>query len=172
MTGPDAPANRSRDLLLRYLNSQRRHVLGILEGLDDEQLRASVLPSGWSPLGLVQHLTLDVEEFWFSAVVAGDRSAVAASTGRGATDAWQVGPEVSAQSVLERYRAAAGRADAVVTATALDAAPAWWPDHFGDRFLNTLEEVLLHVITETACHAGHLDAVRELLDGRRWVVLG
>jgi len=29
----------------------------------------------------------------------------------------------------------------------------------------------LHVITETACHAGHLDAARELIDGRRWLVL-
>jgi hypothetical protein len=27
------------------------------------------------------------------------------------------------------------------------------------------------VITETACHAGHLDAVRELIDGRTWLVL-
>jgi hypothetical protein len=32
-------------------------------------------------------------------------------------------------------------------------------------------EVLLHVITETACHAGHLDAARELIDGRQWIVL-
>ncbi|MCX5414452.1 DinB family protein [Streptomyces sp. NBC_00059] len=29
----------------------------------------------------------------------------------------------------------------------------------------------MHVITETACHAGHVDAARELLDGRRWMVL-
>jgi hypothetical protein len=31
---------------------------------------------------------------------------------------------------------------------------------------------MLHVITETAVHAGHLDAVRELIDGRQWLVLG
>jgi hypothetical protein len=30
---------------------------------------------------------------------------------------------------------------------------------------------MLHVVTETACHAGHLDAARELIDGRRWLVL-
>jgi hypothetical protein len=30
---------------------------------------------------------------------------------------------------------------------------------------------MLHVIAETACHAGHLDAVREILDGRQWIVL-
>jgi Protein of unknown function (DUF664) len=28
---------------------------------------------------------------------------------------------------------------------------------------------MLHVITETACHAGHLDAARELIDGRQWL---
>jgi hypothetical protein len=31
--------------------------------------------------------------------------------------------------------------------------------------------VLLHVLTETSIHAGHLDAVRELIDGRQWVVV-
>jgi hypothetical protein len=30
--------------------------------------------------------------------------------------------------------------------------------------------VVLHVVTEIAVHAGHLDAVRELIDGRQWVV--
>ena len=31
--------------------------------------------------------------------------------------------------------------------------------------------VLLHVIAETACHAGHLDAARELIDGQTWLIL-
>jgi len=30
---------------------------------------------------------------------------------------------------------------------------------------------MLHVIKETGCHAGHLDAARELIDGRQWIVL-
>ena len=51
----------------------------------------------------------------------------------------------------------------------LDAAPAWWPeDEWGGWRLHTLEEVLLHLLVETACHAGHLDAARELLDGATW----
>ncbi|MFF1361037.1 DUF664 domain-containing protein [Streptomyces sp. NPDC058297] len=49
---------------------------------------------------------------------------------------------------------------------------AWWPHHlFGEPHLHTLRDILLHVITETACHAGQLDAARELLDGRRRMVL-
>jgi hypothetical protein len=46
------------ELLLNFLNSQRNHVLGILEGLSEDQLRRPVLPSGWSCLGMVKHLAL------------------------------------------------------------------------------------------------------------------
>ena len=50
--------------------------------------------------------------------------------------------------------------------------PLWWPEELFPGFrLHTLREIVLHVITETACHAGHLDAVRELIDGRTWLVL-
>ena len=34
-----------------------------------------------------------------------------------------------------------------------------------------LRYIILHMIKETACHAGHLDAVRELIDGRQWIVV-
>jgi hypothetical protein len=60
-----------RELLLDRLADQRRHVLTQLEGLSDEQLRRPVLPSGWSCLGLVRHLTLSDERYWFEVVVAG-----------------------------------------------------------------------------------------------------
>jgi Protein of unknown function (DUF664) len=41
----------------------------------------------------------------------------------------------------------------------------------GDWRLDDLRQIILHMITETACHAGHLDAARELLDGLPWLVL-
>ena len=34
-----------------------------------------------------------------------------------------------------------------------------------------LRYIMLHMITETACHAGHLDAARELIDGTQWIVV-
>src|SRR4051812_50138728 len=61
-----------RDLLLDRLDGQRHHVLTQLEGLSDEQLRQPVLPSRWSCLGLVRHLTLSDERYWFEVVVAGE----------------------------------------------------------------------------------------------------
>ena len=61
-----------KTLLLGELTNQREHVLGILDGLSSEALHRAVLPSGWTSLGLVNHLTLDVERFWFREVVAGE----------------------------------------------------------------------------------------------------
>ncbi|MFJ9043327.1 DUF664 domain-containing protein [Streptomyces sp. NPDC102347] len=156
--------------LLRVLDGQRRHVLGILDGLDATDLRRPVLPSGWHCLGLVQHLALDVERFWFRAVVAGDEEVIHGLTS--GDEAWKVAPDVPVSEVLDLYRREAELADAVVAAAPADVALAWWPhDLFGEPHLHTVRDVLLHVITETACHAGHLDAARELIDGRRWLVL-
>jgi uncharacterized damage-inducible protein DinB len=154
--------------LLGPLTNQRKHVLGILEGLSEEQLRRPVLPTGWTCAGLVQHLALDVERFWFRRVMIGEQ----AGPDEFGDDGWQVRPEVSAAAVLDLYRREIARADEIVAATTVDTAPAWWPDFFSPEFrLHTLRQVMLHVITETACHAGHLDAARELIDGRTWLIL-
>ena len=49
--------------------------------------------------------------------------------------------------------------------------PQQWAEHFGSWRLPDLRAILLHVIVETACHAGHLDAARELIDGNTWLIL-
>lgn len=51
------------EVLLRCLQSQRDHVLGTLEDLTEEQMHRAMLPSGWTCLGLIQHLAIDVEHF-------------------------------------------------------------------------------------------------------------
>ncbi len=161
---------REARVLLAALASQREHVLCALDGLSDEALRRPVLPSGWSCLGLVQHLALDVERFWFRGVIAGEEPVIRAVTD-GSDDAWQVAAEIPAEQVIEAYRREARLADAVIASTSLDASPGWWPDFFGDYRLDDLRAVLVHALTETACHAGHLDAARELVDGKQWLVL-
>ena len=154
--------------LMRCLQQERDHVLGAVEGLSDEALRRPVLPSGWSCLGMVQHLTLSVERLYFRAVVAGN-PVVIDQVGSQAS-AWQVDPGLPAADVLDRYSHEASLADAVIAASSPDADLAWWPFPEGEWRLHNLRDVLLHVITETACHAGHLDAVRELIDGQQWLV--
>jgi hypothetical protein len=120
-------------------------------------------------LGLVQHLTLDVERFWFSAVVAGDRRVIDGLAKGG--EAWQVSAGVSGAEVFERYLDESARANEIIGSVSLDAKPLWWPtEQFGDWRLDSLREVVLHVMVETACHAGHLDVMRELLDGTQWIV--
>lgn len=156
--------------LLGYLQHQRAHVLGIVDGLDDADLRRAVLPTGWSALSMLNHLTYDIERFWFGAVVAGDQ-AVIDQLPQG-DDGWRVPETLSAKAVLDAYRLETATADAIITATPLDSPPAWWPTElFGSFRLENVREVLLHVIVETACHAGHLDVARELIDGRTWLIL-
>lgn len=165
----DGPLEVTVAALLGVLDAQRAHVTGILEGLDEEALRRPALPTGWSCLGLVQHLALDVERFWFRAVMTGEAAAWAEP---GDPDnAWEVGPATGPADVFARYRDEIERANRVIATTPLDAPPAHWPEFFGDYRLPDLRAVMLHVIAETACHAGHLDAARELLDGRTWLIL-
>jgi hypothetical protein len=60
----------------------------------------------------------------------------------------------------------------VLDRTDLEAQPAWWPTEvFADLPVRDVRQTILAVLVETACHAGHLDAVRELLDGHQHLVL-
>jgi hypothetical protein len=167
---PEATSNEQQ-LLLQYLNRQREHIFEAVDGLAAADLRRPVLPSHWTCVGLVNHLSLDVEHFWFQAVIAGDPSAVEYVAGS-SDNAWDVGIEESVEAVLEGYQRNIARADAIAANCSLDAAPAWWPeDLFGSFRLDSVRAIVLHVITETAAHTGHLDVARELIDGKQHLVL-
>lgn len=159
-----------RDALLARLRGLRRHILDQLDGLSDPQLRATPLPSGWSPLGLVRHLTLSDERYWFEVVMAGGTLDF---WPEGDNADWTVDPDEPAERVIAEYRAAAAATDDLIGRTALDAPPQrpedWWASA-GMSFPD-LRTVLLHMIVETATHAGQLDAARELIDGRQYIVL-
>lgn len=154
---------RERAALLERLGGQRAHVLGVLRGLPEDALRRPVLPSGWTPLSLVRHLAVDVERFWFRGVVSGEPIDFNDSTG------WQVSPDVAAKAVFDLYRLEIAQADEILATADLDAPPARWPEYFAGWRLADVREIILHVISETAVHAGHLDAVREIIDGRTWL---
>lgn len=154
------------EVLLSSLNAQRDHVVGILEGLPAAALQRPVLPSGWTPLDLVNHLALDVERFWFRVIMTGED----VDLPEGA-EGWQAGVGTPPDAVFDLYRQEINQANQIIAATSLDTPPVQWPDEWSSWRLANLREVLLHVITETACHAGHLDAARELIDGHQWMVL-
>ncbi len=155
------------ELLRGALQNQRVHVLATVEGLGDADLTTSLVPSGWTPAGLVQHLALDIERFWFRRVVDGQDVERADDP----EEVWDVAPGAGL-AVIERYREECARADEVIAAHAPSDEPAAWPDFFGSWRLSNLYEITLHVVTETACHAGHLDIMRETIDGSQYMVIG
>jgi hypothetical protein len=159
-------ANEEKDALLASLNAQREHLLSALDGLPEEDLRRPVLPSAWTPLGLVRHLALEVEQFWFRGAVAGEPITLTSGD-----EAWQVPADVPGAAILDRYRDEVAKANEIIAVTPIDAMPKWWPDFFRDFPPRPLRQTILHVITETAAHAGHMDAARELIDGGQWLVL-
>lgn len=160
-----------KESLVATLDAQRNHVLGILEGLSDEQLRRPVLPSGWSCLGMVKHLALGVEHYWLRCIVAGESLDFFAVNALDDNRDWDVGPKETGEEVFNLYRDEIERGNAIIAQTSLDTAPAQRDDSWGTWQIPDLEYIVLHMITETACHAGHLDAARELIDGRQWLVL-
>ena len=143
-------------------------MLGILEGLDDEQLRRSVLPSGWSCLGLVKHLALSDEHYWFRCIMGGESLEFFSENDLNNGGDWRVAPEETSESIFALYRAEWARSNEIVAVTPLGPAPAQV-----EELVGRLEGARpgLHPAArdyETACHAGHLDVVRELFDGRQW----
>jgi hypothetical protein len=86
---------------------------------------------------------------------------------------WHVDGDESADAIIEQYRSATVRSDEIIAGFGLDDPPTrpeeWWAGA-GLSFPD-LRTVLVHVIVETATHAGQLDAVRELIDGTQYLVL-
>ncbi|MET0702996.1 MAG: DUF664 domain-containing protein [Mycobacterium sp.] len=62
--------NDEAAVLLTFLDAQRVRALDIIAGLTEVQLRTAVLPSGWTPLGLIEHLGR-AETHWFQEVRPG-----------------------------------------------------------------------------------------------------
>jgi uncharacterized damage-inducible protein DinB len=152
--------------LMAWLDGKRKHVVEQVEAMPPAARRRSLLPSGWTPLGLVRHLTLDVERVWFRAVMAGE--SVDLPSGY---EGWTAPGDMSDGEVLAHYQEEWRHVASAVDGMSLSHGPSWWFEDAGDPPYNTLREVMLHVLVETATHAGHLDVCRELGDGGQRLVL-
>jgi Protein of unknown function (DUF664) len=147
-------------VLQHFLDAQRAAVLAIVDGLDDQGLRTPVLPSGWTPLGLIEHLG-HAERHWFQQVATGSAAALPWP----AEDA-EADPPRSPAQVVAFYRDQCRRSNAVLASRPLSSPPAGQHDEEIADEITDLRWIALHMIEETARHAGHLDAARELLDGQ------
>jgi hypothetical protein len=155
-----------RAALTAFLQAQRRSVLAIVEGLGDDSVREVVVPSGWTPLGMIEHLA-HAERFWFQQVLTGRADPLPWPPPGNDDD--EGGPFVTGhqrEEVLAFYRKQCGVSDEVLSRTALTASPSGdvLPD-LADE-IHDARDIILHMIEETARHAGHLDLARELIDGR------
>ncbi len=163
---PPEPSSTTGDpkmLLDGFLDFHRNAVLRKLEGLTDEQLRASAVPTGWTPLGLLKHLAF-VELRWmrwgFAAEPIADPWADSAPDG-----GWHVEPDETPEQLTAFFRHQCSISRKIATHANLhDHAAVGGRFPFGEQ-PPTLAWIQFHLLQEYARHAGHLDIVRELGDG-------
>ena len=148
-----------------YLDQQREAMLRKTEGLTREQLAQTLPPSSLTLGGLLNHLAL-VEDSWFRKRFAGLPADEAwAGVDWDADPDWEfrTAADLAPDELRERYRQACARSREVVArAGSLDQLSAQ-PRRAGGHF--DLRWVLLHMLEETARHAGHADLIRESIDG-------
>ena len=160
------PVPAEDQVLLDFLAAQRETALASVEGLDEEAWHRSVVPSGWTPAGLIEHLS-GVELHWFQVVVADADISQPADEDMAPYDPMAAFvTDWSSADIIAEYRELCARSDAVLAVTPLSARP---HGRHGDPEVAepaTVRWVVLHVIEEIARHAGHLDIARELLDGQ------
>ncbi len=167
MTGSQSEDTEDR-ALLAFLTAQRDAVLSIVAGLDEQAWHRSVVPSGWTPAGLVDHLG-GAEWHWFQGVVAGAQP----EPQPGDEDLPPYDPKTApafvtdlpSAEIISFYRDQCARSDAVLEVTPLSAPPRGRHGN-PDSEPPDVRWVVLHMIEETARHAGHLDIARELMDGQ------
>jgi uncharacterized damage-inducible protein DinB len=159
---PTAPVASRTEVFLCYLDFFRDRLASKLRELPEPELRRSRLPSGWTPIELLKHLT-HVELRWLEWGFAGrDVTSVWGDRRDGHPGSrWHVGPAETLAELLAALDAQAARSRAIIEAHHLSEVGA--P---GERWAGappaTLERVLFHLLQEYARHVGHLDIACEL----------
>ncbi|NRQ31475.1 DinB family protein [Nonomuraea sp. NN258] len=152
-----------RAQLTGWLDLQRSFVRMKCEGLSEEDAHRGLLPT--SPLmtvaGVVAHLRW-VEYSWFHLSLLGvPDTGQTPWTEDGHPDAEMFVADVPLARLLDEYDAECARSNAAITGLSLDTVESGAPEGKAA----SLRYILCHMIEETARHVGHLDILRELLDG-------
>ncbi|WP_369069395.1 DinB family protein [Kineococcus terrestris] len=143
-----------------FLDEHRAALAACLDGLNEEQARARLVPSRTTLLGLVKHATF-VERVWFGEAVTG-RSRAELGIEAGPDESFVLHEGDTVAAVLEAHRRACEDSRRAVAALGLDDV---LPGN--RRGPLPLRWVYLHVLRELAQHCGHADVLREqLLAGR------
>jgi Protein of unknown function (DUF664) len=148
---PPAAAGGERDVLLAFLDYLRDSVVGKVEGVPEPQVRTPGVSSGTNLLGLLNHL-IHVERFLF----LGEQCSDWPATFHAAADS-------TAESLTIEYRSVTAEANVVILGAVDLESPCARPAR--GRASPTLRWALAHMVEETGRHAGHMDILRELIDG-------
>lgn len=158
---PTTPVPTRAEVFLGYLDYFRSRLLSKLAALPAGDLRSSRLPSGWTPAGLLKHLTY-VELRWLEWGFEGRD--VADPWGDSRDGRWYTAPDETLESLAAALSAQAARTRAIVGSH--DLADTGQPsDRWDGDDPPPLERILFHLLQEYARHAGHLDIVTELATG-------
>ena len=150
-----------RETLIGTLDWFRGVIAHKLDGLSLDDATKVMTASGLSMLGVVAHLAW-AERLWFRWRFANEDLDVALS-GDDNSETFTLGPDDTIESVLATYADENEKARVIVgTAKSLDDVA---PRESRLHGLVSLRWLLVHMIEETARHAGHLDIMREQLDG-------
>jgi uncharacterized damage-inducible protein DinB len=149
------------ELFIDYLTFFRGRVIEKVSELPDEALANSILPSGWTPLGLAKHLTF-VEMRWLEWGFEGQH--VAAPWGDRVGEGFGPTPDDTRASLLAALSRRGEVTNAIVRRHDLEevGAPG---ERWDGNDPATLERVLFHLLQEYARHVGHLDIYVELVAG-------
>ncbi len=157
--------------LLEALATQRHFLRFTVQGLTEEQARQRTTASELTLGGLVKHVA-HTEATWADFVVQGP--GVMAGPGDPQqmakwAEEFRMGPNETLESVLAHYEEVARRTDELVrTLPDLDASqPLPEAPWFEPGATRSARRVFLHIVAETAQHAGHADILRESLDGQK-----
>jgi hypothetical protein len=154
----------TRELILGYLDYYRAALLRKLDGMSEEDLRGSRLPSGWAPLALLKHLAF-VERRWFRWGFAAEQVDPVWGEEDPDTKKWHVGAEESTQEIRALFLDECARSREIVARAELRD-PARTGGGFNPPEHNpALIWILFHMLQEYARHVGQLDVVREMADG-------
>ena len=153
-------AGGEKEVLSGFLDHYRSTILEICEGLSEEQLRRPMVPSGTSLLGMIHHLVY-VERGWFEEGIAGLTVEYPFDDEEDPDIDFRVRSEMRAQEVLDLYRSQCARSREVLAGASLDD-PIKEEKRSADY---NVRWVVVHMIEETARHAGHADILREQIDG-------
>ncbi|HEX6447497.1 MAG TPA: DinB family protein [Streptosporangiales bacterium] len=167
MPGNVRPVADERDGLLSFLAHQRYAIRVAAHGLTDEQARLAPSASSLTIGGLIKHVAA-TEDGWIDTML-GQAKPFDPSDAVDYMDMFTLHPDETLAGALARYDEVAKRTESVVAgigdlgqAVPVPKGVPWFPQDVDEW---SVRWVLLHLIQETARHAGHADIVRESIDG-------